>query len=315
MTTVVLSPLRKQGDVSKIPGAPTAVLLQGSSAPPTATILRTQSSSTSPTATLECTQGSDASLSDTLAHSYTSVVHLDPLLASIKGRSRALMREGRAGGRANEQAHSLSLVNACNPYYERIPLAQDNTSRVFPPCVPSRANPSGLGHAATILLIGPGTPPGSKRRQLARQVGACCVLTNNFPLISRWVASSNLFSPGRCSASGASSSCPSTAATTWYSSLRSATATMTAVSSPDGGELDDVFPPWRKSSIQVCPATLLTARGGDGAIVARQEAASRRLSSESTTPTPQRGTCWALSSRLRQRRVSFPATCQPQADR
>jgi hypothetical protein len=160
MTTVVLSPLRKQGDVSKIPGAPTAVLLQGSSAPPTATIPRTQSSSTSPTTTLACTQGSDTSLLDTLAHSYTHVVHLDPLLASIKGRSRALMREGHARGWADEQAHSLSLANACNPYYERIPMAQDNTSRVFPPCVPSRANPSGLRHTATILLVGPGTPRG-----------------------------------------------------------------------------------------------------------------------------------------------------------
>jgi hypothetical protein len=37
MTTVALSPLRKQGDVSKVPTAPTAVLLQGSNAPPTAT--------------------------------------------------------------------------------------------------------------------------------------------------------------------------------------------------------------------------------------------------------------------------------------
>jgi hypothetical protein len=36
------------------------------------------------------------------------------------------------GERADEQAHSLSLANACNPYYECIPLAQDNTSRVFP---------------------------------------------------------------------------------------------------------------------------------------------------------------------------------------
>jgi hypothetical protein len=42
------------------------------------------------------------------------------------------MREGRAGERADEQAHSLSLADACNPYYERIPLAQYNTSRVFP---------------------------------------------------------------------------------------------------------------------------------------------------------------------------------------
>jgi hypothetical protein len=66
------------------------------------------------------------------------------------------------------------------------------------------------------------------------------------------------------------------------------------------------LPPWRKSSIRVCPATLLAAGGGDGATVARQEAAPRRLSSESATPTPQRGTCWALSSHLRQRRMSFP---------
>jgi hypothetical protein len=132
MTTVVLSPLRKQGDVSKVPAVPTAVLLQGSSAPPTATIPRTQGSSTSLTATLACTQRSGTSLPDTLAHSYTTIVHLDPLLASIKGRSRAFMREGRAGERADEQAHSLSLANACNPYYLRIPLAQDNTSRVFP---------------------------------------------------------------------------------------------------------------------------------------------------------------------------------------
>jgi hypothetical protein len=133
MTTTILSPLRKQGDVSKIPAAPTAVLLQGSSAPPTATIPRTQGSSTSPTATMACTQGSGTSLLDTLAHSYTPIVHLDPLLTSIKGRSRALMRESRrAGGRADEQAHSLSLANACNPYYERTPLAQDNMSRVSP---------------------------------------------------------------------------------------------------------------------------------------------------------------------------------------
>jgi hypothetical protein len=160
MTTVVLSPLRKQGDVSKVPAAPTVVLLQGSSAPPTTTIPRTQGSSTSPTATLACTQGLGTSLPDTLVHSYTPTVHLDPLLVSIKGRSRAFMREGRTGGCADEHARSLSPANACNPYYERTPLAQDNTSRVFPSCVPSRVNPSGLGHAVTILLVGPGTPRG-----------------------------------------------------------------------------------------------------------------------------------------------------------
>jgi hypothetical protein len=86
-------------------------------------------------------------------------------------------------------------------------------------------------------------PPGLKRRQLARQVGACCVLTNNFPSSSRWVVSSNLFSLRRCSVSGVSSSCPSTTATTWYSFPRSATATTMVVSPPGGGRLGDVFPP------------------------------------------------------------------------
>jgi hypothetical protein len=40
--------------------------------------------------------------------------------------------------------------------------------------------------------------------------------------------------------------------------------------------------------------------------MARQEAAPRRLSSESTTPAPQRGTRRASTSRLRRRRASFP---------
>jgi hypothetical protein len=40
--------------------------------------------------------------------------------------------------------------------------------------------------------------------------------------------------------------------------------------------------------------------------MAKQEAAPRRLSSESTVPVPQRGTRRALTSRLRQRRASFP---------
>jgi hypothetical protein len=163
MTTAVLSPLRKQGDVSKVPTAPTTVLLQGSSAPPTATTSRAQGSSTSPTATLACTQGSGTSLPDTLAHSYTPVVHLDPLLTSIKERSRALMREGggRAGGRADEQALSLSPSRALvTPTASASPWRRITRAAVFPPCVPSRANPSGLGHAATILLVGPGTPQG-----------------------------------------------------------------------------------------------------------------------------------------------------------
>ena len=67
-------------------------------------------------------------------------------------------------------------------------------------------DPSGLGHAAH-SLVGLRNPPVSRRRQLARQVGACCVLTNSFPSSSRWVVSSNLSSLGRCSVSRVSSSC------------------------------------------------------------------------------------------------------------
>jgi hypothetical protein len=143
---------------------------------------------------------------------------------------------------------------------------------------------------------------GPKHRQLARQVGVRCVLTNTFSLSSRWVAFSSLFSRGRCSASKVSSSCPATAATTWYSSPHSATAT-TVVGSLGGDELNNDFPPWQKRNTRVCPATLLAEGGGDGATMARQEAAPRRLSdqSKSTTPAPLRGTCRVLSSHLRQR--------------
>jgi hypothetical protein len=88
---------------------------------------------------------------------------------------------------------------------------------------------------------------GPKRRQLVRQVGARCVLTNTFPLSSRWVASSSLFSRGRCSALGVSSSCLAMAAMTWYSSPRSATAT-TVVGSPGSGELADDFPRGRRGT-------------------------------------------------------------------
>jgi hypothetical protein len=52
----------------------------------------------------------------------------------------------------------------------------------------------------------------------------------------------------------------------------------------------------------VCPAALLAGGGGDGATMAMQEAAPRRLSgqSESTTSAPMRGLCRVLTSHLRQ---------------
>jgi hypothetical protein len=214
-------------------------------------------------------------------------------------------------GQRTRLSLSLSpLRTLVTPYCKRIrPRRRTTRGRGFPLlfsplCVPSRADPSGLGHATTIYSSVQG-PPGSKRRQLARQVGAYCVLTNSFPSSSRWVVSSNLSNPGWCSVLRVSSSCPSTTATTWYSFLRRATTTMAADSPPTGGGIDDVFPAWRKSNIRVCPVTFPADGGGGGAGMAKQEAALRQLSSESTAPAPKRGTRRALTSRLRRRRVSF----------
>jgi hypothetical protein len=108
MTTVVLSPLRKQGDVSRVPAAPPAVLLQGSSTSPTATLSRTQGSSTSPTATLACTQGSGTSLPDTLAHSYTPHCTPGPSPCIYKREVQGLPARGSRGG-TRKQTGSLSL--------------------------------------------------------------------------------------------------------------------------------------------------------------------------------------------------------------
>jgi hypothetical protein len=137
---VVLSPLRKQGDVSRIPAAPPVVLLQGSGTSPTATLSRTQGSSTSPTATLACTQGSGTSLPDTLAHNYTPHCTPGPSPCNYKWEVQGLPAGVSRGGtskRTGSLSLSLSLANACNPYYEH-PLVRDNTSRVFPLCSISR---------------------------------------------------------------------------------------------------------------------------------------------------------------------------------
>jgi hypothetical protein len=170
MTTAALSPLRKQGDVSKDSTAPTVVLPQGSSSPPTATTSHEQGAKTSPTATTTCTQGSSSSLLDTLAHCYTSIVHLDPLLTPIKGRSRALVREGWPRGRTGRRIRlSLSPTRTLvTPYCKRIhpPWAQDNTKvagfpfTVLPPLCPVSRRPIWAGTRSDNLLVGPGTPQG-----------------------------------------------------------------------------------------------------------------------------------------------------------
>jgi hypothetical protein len=170
MTSVVLSPLRKQGDVSRIPAAPPAVLLQGSGTSPMATLSRTQVLSTSPTATLACTQGSGTSLPDTLVHSYTPIVHLDPLLASIKGRSRAFLRRVARGEERAKRTGSLSLSlflsrDACNPYYEHTPWCEI-IRVVFPLVFHLAPTHLGRGMQRQIYWLAYG-PPGPKHRQMS----------------------------------------------------------------------------------------------------------------------------------------------------
>jgi hypothetical protein len=166
MTTVVLSPLQKQGAVSKVPATPTVVLLQGSSAPPTAMIPRTQGSSTSPIATLACTQGSGTSLPDTLAYSYTPIVHLDPLLASIKGRSRASCgRVAWEDGLTNRLALSPSRT-LVTPTASASPWRRITRATFSPLCSISR-QPIWAGTRGDNFTRRSRDPPGSKRRQIS----------------------------------------------------------------------------------------------------------------------------------------------------
>jgi hypothetical protein len=185
MTTVALSPLRKQGDVSKDPTAPTAVLPQGSSAPPTATTSHEQGAKTSPTATTACTWGSVSSLLDTLAHCYTPHCTPGPSPYVYKRKVQG-SRTRRLAARENgltHKAHSLSLslshANACNPLLQaHPPWAQDNTKAAVSPCWFSPPlcsvlrRPIWAGTRSDNLIVGPGTLRGRNADRPFLVVGA-----------------------------------------------------------------------------------------------------------------------------------------------
>jgi hypothetical protein len=79
------------------------------------------------------------------------------------------MREGRAGERANEQAHSLSLSlsrTLVTPTMST-PLVRDHTSHAFPLCSISR-QPIWAGARSDKFTRRSRDPLGPKRRQLAR---------------------------------------------------------------------------------------------------------------------------------------------------
>jgi hypothetical protein len=176
MTTAALSPLRKQGDVSKDLTAPTAVLPPGSSAPPTATTPHEPGTKTSPAATTACTYGTSSSLLDTLARCYISHCTPGPSPYAYKRKDQGPLTEGwpRGGGRDGARV-SLSLPptrTLVTPYYKRIrPGRGTNTKAAgfpFYACLPLASPPSRsvsrrpiwAGARGDNLLVGPGTPRG-----------------------------------------------------------------------------------------------------------------------------------------------------------
>jgi hypothetical protein len=178
MTTAALSPLRKQGDVSKDSTASTAVLPQGSSVPPTATTSHEQGAKTSPTTTTACTQGSSSSLLDTLAHCYTPHCTPGPSPYAYKSKVQGSRTGGWPRGRTGRRVGlslSLSHADACNPLLQAHPTwAQDNTKAAgfpflpvsFPPFV-LRLAPTHLGWDTRRQFTRRSRdPPRSKRRQV-----------------------------------------------------------------------------------------------------------------------------------------------------
>jgi hypothetical protein len=107
MMSVALSPLRQQGDVSRILAALPVVLLQGSGASPTTTLSRIQGSRSPLKAMLACTQGLGISLPDTLAHSYTPHCTSRPSPCVYKREVQGHPRGGFA--RVKERTNRLPL--------------------------------------------------------------------------------------------------------------------------------------------------------------------------------------------------------------
>jgi hypothetical protein len=160
MTPVALSPLRQQGDVSRILATLPAVLLQDSGAPPTTTPSHVQGPSSPPMATLACTQGLGTPLPDMLAHSCAPrcTPGLSPCLykREVQSHPEGGSREG-SEGRALCPSLSLSLTRrACNPYCERHPWCRiiQGLSHILCsiPCQPIWA-----GTRSDNSLDGPGT--------------------------------------------------------------------------------------------------------------------------------------------------------------
>jgi hypothetical protein len=179
-------------------------------------------------------------------------------------------------------------------------------SRGFPPLCSVSRQPIWAGARDNNLLIGPGTPPGVETPTVGAPGRGLLRVDEQLPIKFQMGSLQQPLQPGTLLRFGSLE-------------FMSLNGSYDIVLLPPQRDSDNDgrqparrrwtrrrLPPWRKSSIRVCPIAFLAAREGDGATVAKQKAAPRWLSSESTTPAPQRGTRRALTSRLRRRLASFP---------
>jgi hypothetical protein len=119
-------------------------------------------------------------------------------------------------------------------------LVPDNT-RLIPPLVFHLA-PTHLGRGTQRQIYSSVQgPPGSETPTVGAPGRGLLRVNEHFPVEFQMGRLQQPLQPG-CFASGVSSSCPSTAATTWYSSLRSMM-TMTVNGSPRGGDLHNGISP------------------------------------------------------------------------
>jgi hypothetical protein len=313
MTTAALNPLRKQGDVSKDSTAPTVVLPQGSSAPPTATTSHEQGAKTSPAATTACTQGARSSLLDTLAHCYTPHCTPGPSPYAYKRKVQGSLTR-RWAARENGTARiSLSLPptrTLVTPYCKRTRPGRRTTQRsrvspfvcllLSPLHAPSRADPSGLGHATTIYSSVQG-PPGVETPTVGAPGRGLLHVDEQLPVKLQMGSLQQPFRPGTVLRFGSLEFMSLDGSYDMILHPPPRDSDNGGRHPPAGGGINDVFPTWRKNNIRLCPVASPADGGGGGATKAKQEAAPCRLSSESTASAPQRGTCRASTSRLRRR--------------
>jgi hypothetical protein len=169
----------------------------------------------------------------------------------------------------------------------------------------SRADPSGLGHAATIYSSVQG-PPGFETPTVGAPGRGLLRVDEQLPVKLQMGSFQHPFQPGTVLRFGSLE----------FMSLDGSydMILLPPHRDSDNGGRQSARRRWNRrrlphvveNNIRACPVPSPTDGGGGGATKAKQEAAPRRLSSESTAPAPQRGARRASTSRLRRRRASSP---------